>query len=142
MIRAIYSPLQSGQSRFRKPLYDRYRQCHRLRNPLLKWTRAEVVEYSISQVICDGNSAREFNPNSAADLERALQEFPGKRFFIQINRGFTGLFHWRVIVGLQDLSVKGTRWEHAQAEGEDMSDAVFDACVGEATMGMRHGEPE
>ena len=68
----------------------------------LQWEKAEVVTYATGTVVCDGFSARDFKPGSATDLERVLQEFLGKRYFIQINRGTGSLFQWRVIVGLQD----------------------------------------
>ena len=81
------------------------------------------------RLVCDGDSDRRFNPDSAADLETVLQEFLGKRFFIQINRGTSCLFHWCVLVGLQDVSARGVNFDNAQAEGEDLRDAIFDACV-------------
>jgi hypothetical protein len=58
-----------------------------------------------------------------------LEQFLGKRFFIQINPDRTGIFQWRVMVGLQDLNVKGVRFNHGQAEGDDLLDAIFDACA-------------
>jgi hypothetical protein len=39
------------------------------------------------------------------------------------------LFHWRVIVGVQDKSAKGASLNDAQAEGEDLWDCIFDACL-------------
>ena len=95
----------------------------------LKWTAPREAETTQGRLVCDGDSDRRFNPDSAADLETVLQEFLGKRYFIQINRGTSSLFHWRVMVGLQDLSVKGAPPDHARAEGEDLWDCVFDACV-------------
>ena len=79
--------------------------------------------------ICDGGSDRAFHLVSAYHLSAALTEFLGKRYFIQINRGTTSHFQWRVIIGLQDLSVKGANTEHAQAEGEDLWGCIFSACV-------------
>ena len=81
------------------------------------------------RLVCDRDSDRQFNPDSTTDLERVLQEFLGKRYFIQINRGTSCLFHWRVIIGLQDLSARGMNFDNAQAESEDLKDAIFDACV-------------
>src|ERR1700686_1341406 len=93
----------------------------------LKWKRAEAVDYATGTVICDGLSARDFKPDSAADLERVLQEFLGTRFFIQINRGTSSQFQWRVIVGWQDGTDKTVSTDHAVGVGEDLWDAVFDA---------------
>lgn len=95
----------------------------------LKWTDPREAETMNGTLVCDRDSDRQFNFDSATDLERVLQEFLGKRYFIQINRGTSCLFHWRVIVGLQDLSDRGVNFDHAQAEGEDLQDAIFDACV-------------
>jgi hypothetical protein len=53
--------------------------------------------------------------NDAPDLEPVLTEILGHRYFIQINRGTGSLFQWRVIVGLQDRSVKGASRDNAQA---------------------------
>jgi hypothetical protein len=95
----------------------------------LKWTAPRKAETMQGRLVCDSDSDRRFNLDSATDLERVLQEFLGKRYFIQINRGTSCLFHWRVIVGLQDLSARRANFDHAQAEGEDLWDAIFDACV-------------
>lgn len=95
----------------------------------LKWTAPRKAETIQGRLVCDGDSDRQFNPDSATDLERVLQEFLGKRYFIQINRGTSSLFHWRVVVGQQDLSTKGASWDHAIGVGEDLWDAIFDACV-------------
>lgn len=95
----------------------------------LKWTDVSTAETMQGTLIVDGATNPSFNPDSAADLEAVLQEFLGKRYLIQINRGTSSLFHWRVIVGLQDLSVKGAPFDRAQAEGEDLWDCIFDACV-------------
>ena len=95
----------------------------------LKWTDVSTAETMRGTLIVDGATNPSFNPDSAADLEAVLQEFLGKRYLIQINRGTSSLFHWRVIVGLQDLSVKGAPFDRAQAEGEDLWDCIFDACV-------------
>ena len=102
----------------------------------LNWTDVSLARYT--DRICDGGSERDFDPGSAADLETVLQEFLGNRYFIQVNRGTTSLFHWRVIVGLQDLSIKGACPDHAIGVGEDLWDAIFDACVQAA--GMDHPE--
>lgn len=95
----------------------------------LKWTDVSTAETMQGTLIVDGATNPSFNPDSAEDLEAVLQEFLGKRYLIQINRGTSSLFHWRVIVGLQDLSVKGAPFDRAQAEGEDLWDAIFDACM-------------
>jgi hypothetical protein len=95
---------------------------------------ADVSVGGSTNRIYDGASNRSFEPDSAAVLQTLLHEFLGTKYFIQINRGHTGLFHWQVMVGLQDLSVKGASWKHAQAEGEDLWDIIFDACVQAAKM--------
>ena len=95
----------------------------------MKWKNAQVVDYITGMVICDGLSARDFKPSNAIDLERILQEFLGNRYFIQINRGTSSFFHWRVIVGWQDGTDKNKSLDHAVGVGEDLWDAVFDACV-------------
>ena len=92
----------------------------------LKWTD---VSAKSEVFVCDGMNDAAFNIDIAADLEAVLAEFLGKRYFIQINRGTSSLFHWRVIVGLQDLSIKGAHFDSAQAEGEELWDVIFDACV-------------
>ena len=66
----------------------------------LKWTDVWIAENMQGTLICESGSDRQFNPDSAADIESVLQEFLGNRYFIQINRGTSSLFHWRVIVGL------------------------------------------
>jgi len=98
----------------------------------LKWTDVSLAGYT--NRICDGGSERDFDPGSVTELERGLQEFLGNRCYIQINRGTSSLFHWRVIVGLQDKSVKGACADHAVGVGEDLWDAVFDACVQAAAL--------
>jgi hypothetical protein len=95
----------------------------------LKWIDPRKAETMQGRLVCDRDSDQQFNLDSPTDLERVLQEFLGKRYFIQINRGTSCLFHWRVIVGLQDLSVRRANFDHAQAEGEDLQHAIFDACV-------------
>jgi hypothetical protein len=102
----------------------------------LKWRDASTAENMRGTLICDGTpeSIARFNPDSAQDLQAVLAEFLGRKYFIQINRGTTSLFHWCVIVGLQDMTVKGVSFDHAQAEGEDLWDTIFDACVQAAGM--------
>jgi hypothetical protein len=111
----------------------------------LKWPKVLTAENSDAALVCDGTpgSILSFNPDSAEDLQAVLTEFLGNRYFIQINRGTTSLFHWRVIVGLQDMTVKGVSFDHAQTEGEDLWDCIFDACVQAAGMFERpqRGEP-
>ena len=101
----------------------------------LKWTDVSTAETMQGTLMVDGATNPSFNPDSAEDLECVLQEFLGKRYLIQINRGTGSLFHWRVIVGVQDKSVKGASVDNAQAEGEDLWDCVFDACVAAARLG-------
>jgi hypothetical protein len=100
----------------------------------LKWTDVAAKN---EVFVCDGMSDAAFNIDIAADLEAVLQEFLGKRYFIQINRGTGSLFHWRVIVGLQDKSAKGACVDNAQAEGEDLWDVIFDACVQATHLGEK-----
>jgi hypothetical protein len=102
----------------------------------LKWPDVVISEHGPRTLICDGTegSLLSFDLDSADDLQAVLQEFLGNRYLIQINRGTGTLFHWRVIVGLQDLSIKGVCTDHAVGVGEDLWDAVFDACVQAAGM--------
>lgn len=86
------------------------------------------------KVVRETASDRAFAADSASDLERVLQQFLGTRYFIQVNRGTSSLFYWRAIIGLQDLSSKGAPFDHAQAEGEDLWNCIFDACVEAAKM--------
>jgi hypothetical protein len=100
----------------------------------LKWTDVSTILTMQGRLVVDGGTNPSLNPDSAEDLEAVLTEFLGKRYFIQINRGTNSLFQWCVIVGLQDKSVKGSSVDNAQAEGDDLWDCVFDACVGAAGM--------
>jgi hypothetical protein len=102
----------------------------------LKWTKVLTADDGRAALLCDGTpeSIARFNPDNAEDLQAVLTEFLGNRYFIQINRGTSSLFKWCVIVGLQDKSVKGASFDNAQAEGEDLWDTIFDACVQAAGM--------
>jgi hypothetical protein len=103
----------------------------------LKWTDVSIAPDTEGLRIFgkrSGGTPDSFNPDSMWELQEVLTEFLGNHYFIQINRGTGSLFHWRVIVGLQDRSVKGAGLDNAQAEGEDLWDAVFDACVAAARM--------
>jgi hypothetical protein len=107
----------------------------------LKWTDVFIDEEEGCLFVCDSGSDRSFDNRSASDLEGMLQEFLGKRYLIQINRGTSSLFHWCVIIGLQDRSVKGASFDNAQAEGENLWDVIFDACVATAHMDKAGFEP-
>lgn len=75
------------------------------------------------------------SPGRSDEFQGLLEKFLGKRFFIQIARGTTSLFKWQVIIGLQDRAGSpATTFDHGCAEGDDMWDAVFDACVAAARM--------
>jgi hypothetical protein len=65
----------------------------------LKWTKVSTFEMVQGTQICDYDSLAGFNTNSVADLSRVLEHFFGNSYFIQVNRGTSSLFHWRVIVG-------------------------------------------
>jgi hypothetical protein len=73
--------------------------------------------------------------HSHDDIQLWLEIFLGKRFFIQINRGTSSLFKWSVIVGLQNR-VEGPKgvFDHGHGAGDDMFDAIFDACVAAARL--------
>jgi hypothetical protein len=101
----------------------------------LKWTHAFLEEEEGCLFVCDRGSDRSFDRRSANDLEAVVQEFLGNRYFIQINRGTSSLFRWRVIVGWQDGTDKSKSLDHAVGVGEDLWDAVFDACVQAASLG-------
>jgi hypothetical protein len=94
----------------------------------LKWTDAHAYEDSCGMLV-HGGEDRVFHIDGAYELEGLLQEFLGNRYFIQINRGTSSLFHWRVIVGWQDGTDRSKRFENGVGVGEDLWDAVFDACV-------------
>jgi hypothetical protein len=108
----------------------------------LKWDDAFAVSLKAGIFRPDVRSGERFFPTDALSLITCLQQFLGKRYFMQINRGMTGLFQWKVIVGQQGLNAPGASFNHAQAENEDLLDAVFDACVEAARTDQRqsHGE--
>lgn len=76
-----------------------------------------------------------------SSVQACLDQFLAKRYFMQVNRGTSSLFKWVAIVGLQDLATKGARFEHAQAESDDLFDAIFDACVQAASMFSESSDP-
>lgn len=84
----------------------------------LKWTDVSTAETMQGTLIVDGATNPSFNPDSAEDLEAVLQEFLGKRYLIQIHRGASSLFHWRVIVGWQDGTDKSKSSDHALGVGK------------------------
>lgn len=97
----------------------------------LKWEDVSITIARDGTLVCGKRegTADSFDPDSSWQLQEVLQEFLDTRYFIQINRGTGSLFHWRVIVGVQDKSQKGAPLQDAQAEGEDLWDCIFDACV-------------
>lgn len=108
----------------------------------LKWDDAFAVSLKAGIFRPDARSgdglARErFFPTDALSLMSHLQQFLGQRYFIQINRDRTGLFQWQVIVGQQGLTTPGASFNHAQAEDEDLLDAIFEACIEAARMDKR-----
>jgi hypothetical protein len=105
----------------------------------LKWTDVFTAENMQGLLICDGTtgSILSFNPDSVEDLQAVLEKFLGDRFFIQIGRNKTSLFHWDVIVGQQNLMAPGASSENSRGVGESLPDAIFDACVAAAHMDKR-----
>lgn len=97
----------------------------------LKWEDA-CASNPDGLYIEDLGISRIFCLDSASEIQSHVEQFLGNRFFIQINRGTTSLFKWRVIVGLQNLSAPGARFDHARAESNDLYDAIFDACINAA----------
>ena len=97
----------------------------------LKWEEVTAQESMRDVRLRDGRpgSTLSFTLDSAQDLQAVLQEFLGRKYFIQVNRGTSSLFHWCVIVGYQDMSKNGVSFDRAQAENNDLWDCVFDACV-------------
>ena len=95
----------------------------------LKWENAQYEHCSSGLEVFNGTADYGFYL-TVEDVQRVLEEFLGRRFFIQINRGTSSLFKWSVIVGLQNR-VAGPKgmFDHGHGEGEDMLDAIFDACV-------------
>jgi hypothetical protein len=73
--------------------------------------------------------------DSISDVQTRLETFLSKRFFIQINRGTSSLFQWKVIVGLQNrISGPPGVFDHGHGEDDDMLDAIFAACVAAARL--------
>jgi len=97
----------------------------------LKWSDVSTAEYMRGRLICDGTpgSILTFNLDSAENPEAVLQEYLGNRYYIQVNRGTTSVFHWRVSVGWQDGTDRSKSMDHGVGVGEDLWDAIFDACV-------------
>jgi hypothetical protein len=76
-----------------------------------------------------------FDPDSANNVQKYLEEFLGNRFHIQITRGTSSLFKWSVIVGLQNRIAGPPKiFDHGRGDADDMWDAVFDACVATARL--------
>lgn len=99
----------------------------------LKWPRVKCDEDGFGRPVY--NSSKEFRLDCADELAAVLEEFLGKRYFIQINRGNGSLFHWRVIVGWQDRADKSMSTDNAVGVGEDLWDAIFDACIAAQALG-------
>jgi hypothetical protein len=95
----------------------------------LKWTAPWSSQSSSGVFVNRTGGPEYFCIDSSADFQRVLQEFLGKRYLIQANRGTSSLFHWRVIVGWQDGTDRSKSFEHGVGVGEDLWDAIFDACV-------------
>jgi hypothetical protein len=100
----------------------------------LKWTDAHYNDAEGMVLAPEGTGHRGFDPDSAVDLEDVLQEFLGKKLFIQTGRGTTSLFQWYAIVGWQDRTNKTVTTDNARGEGETQWAAIFDACVQAAGM--------
>ena len=94
----------------------------------LKWEKAETADNSDGLEIFDGTSARGFYL-TVEDVQLVLAEFLAKRFSIRINRGTSTLFQWSVWVGLQNRMNGPAVYDHGRGEGDDLLDAIFDACV-------------
>jgi hypothetical protein len=103
----------------------------------LKWTSVSTEQTPQGTLVRDGGSNRTFNPDDLTDLQHILEEFLGDRFFIQVGRNRTSLFHWEVIVGQQNISAPGASYEHSRGVGENLADAILDACVAAALMDRR-----
>jgi len=102
----------------------------------LKWTDVSTEESPQGTIICDGtpHSILGFNPENTEDLKVVLTQFLGNQYLIQVNRGTSTEFQWRVIVGWQDGTDRSKSFERGVGVGEDLWDAVFDACVQAAQM--------
>jgi len=103
----------------------------------LKWDDAFAVSLKAGVFRPDTRSGERFFPTDVLSLITYLQQFLGERYFIQINRDKTGLFQWQVIVGQQGLGVPGASFNHAQAQDDDLLDAIFEACIEAARMDKR-----
>ena len=100
----------------------------------LKWTDVKSVLNARGTLIYREGAKVGFYLDNADEMGLLLEQFLQKKYFIQVNRGYSSLFQWRAIVGLQDLSAKGACWDHAVGVGNNEWDAKFDACVQAAGM--------
>jgi hypothetical protein len=100
----------------------------------LKW-ESPVPDFSqLKTFVWSSDKTEGFELSDVTALQEFLETFLSNRFFIQINRGKECLFKWRVIVGLQNLAAPGARHDHALGDGDDLYDAIFDACVAAARL--------
>jgi hypothetical protein len=94
----------------------------------LKWE--EPYSFAAGETVIDrGVSGRVLTIDSFAAIQSTLSGFLAKRFLIQINRGTSTLFQWSVWVGLQNRMNGPSVYDHGRGEGDDLLDAIFDACV-------------
>lgn len=101
----------------------------------LKFECTEAFDDDDDKSILGEKDEKVFNFEDAVDIQRTLETFLGNRFFIQINRGTTSLFKWSVIVGLQDRKSRPPLiFDHGRGDGDDLWDAIFDACVAAARL--------
>jgi hypothetical protein len=69
-------------------------------------------------------------------LQRVLEEFLQKNYWIQVGRDMSSLFQWTAIVGQQNLMAKGACFDHAKGV-VDIADAIFDAYIAAKQMDRR-----
>lgn len=95
----------------------------------LKWVNPIADFSGLYTFIWSEDKTDGFRINDAKALQELLEEFLGKKYCIQANRGTSTEFQWRVIVGWQDGTDKSVSTDHAVGVGEDLWDAIFDACI-------------
>jgi hypothetical protein len=97
----------------------------------LKWKTPELYqpEDAHGLLIIGEELGFKFDLASWFDVQSVLEQFLGKRFFIQINRGTSSLFKWTALVGIQNRAGGPLIFDHGRGDSDDMLDAIFDACV-------------
>jgi hypothetical protein len=93
----------------------------------LKWPDADL--HSSEAFILGPTPEHRLYFGVVESVEIHLTAFLGKRFSVQINRGTSTLFQWSVWVALQNRMSGPSVYDHGRGEGDNILDAIFDACV-------------